>query len=58
MFKPWRWIRSSNEQAVANARAAAVECGRRRVERAEVEHYLDQRSLARGSTPRAAQHPA
>ena len=36
----WRWAAVSNERAVANARAAATECSRRRVERAEVEQYL------------------
>ena len=30
----------SNERAVANARAAATECSRLRVERAEVEQFL------------------
>jgi hypothetical protein len=40
----WRsarlWAVASNERAVANARAAATECSRARVERAEVEQYL------------------
>jgi hypothetical protein len=36
----WRWAATSNERAVANARAAATECSRRRVERAEVELFL------------------
>ena len=36
----WRWSTVSNERAVANARAAATECSRRRVERAEVEQFL------------------
>jgi hypothetical protein len=36
----WRWAAVSNERAVANAREAATECSRRRVERAEVEQYL------------------
>jgi hypothetical protein len=31
---------ASNERAVENARAAATECSRLRVERAEVERYL------------------
>ncbi len=30
----------SNEQAVANARMAAVECSRRRLEHAEVAQFL------------------
>ena len=36
----WRWAAVSNERAVANARAAATECSRLRVERAEVEQFL------------------
>ena len=36
----WRWAALSNERAVANARAAATECSRLRVERAEVEQFL------------------
>jgi len=34
------WARRSNEQAVANARAAATAAARRRVEAAEVAAYL------------------
>jgi hypothetical protein len=30
------WAAASNERAVANAREAAVECSRRRLERAEI----------------------
>ena len=37
---PHRWAVVSNERAVANARAAATECSRLRVERAEVEQFL------------------
>jgi hypothetical protein len=36
----WRWAVASNERAVANARVAATECSRLRVERAEVEQFL------------------
>jgi hypothetical protein len=36
----WRWAVTSNERAVANARAAATECSRRRGERAEVAQFL------------------
>ena len=36
----WRWAVASNERAVANARVAAAECSRARVERAEVEQFL------------------
>jgi hypothetical protein len=35
------WARRSNERAVANARGAATEASRRRVEAAEVAAYLD-----------------
>jgi hypothetical protein len=45
MWKPWRWTRSSNERAVANARAASIECSQRRVERAEVDLYLSQQAV-------------
>ena len=34
------WAVASNERAVSNARAAATECSRARVERAEVEQFL------------------
>jgi hypothetical protein len=40
----WRWAVASNERAVANARAAATECSRARVERAEVEQFLSARA--------------
>jgi hypothetical protein len=36
----WRWAVTSNDRAVASARAAATECSRRRLERAEVEQLL------------------
>jgi hypothetical protein len=36
----WSWAVASNERAKANARAAATECSRLRVERAEVEQLL------------------
>ena len=44
----WRWAVASNERAVANARAAATECSRARVERAEVEQFLSE--IARSSS--------
>jgi len=52
----WRWAAASNERAVANARAAATQCSRRRVERAEVEQFLveHQRSTVRVSAEVAA----
>jgi hypothetical protein len=37
-----RWAVASNERAVENARAAAVDCSRAMVERAEVELFLAQ----------------
>jgi len=37
----WQWAVASNETAVANARAAATECSRRRLERAEVDAFLE-----------------
>lgn len=40
----WRWAVASNERAVANARAAATECSRLRVERAEVDQFLSARA--------------
>ena len=40
MFKPWQWSRTSNQRAVDNARAAATELSRLRVEREDVEHFL------------------
>ena len=51
----WRWAAVSNERAVANARAAATECSRLRVERAEVEQFLVAYAAAPvGSTVEAA----
>ena len=43
MWKPWQWAGASNERAIANARAAATECGRIRLERTEVEQFLAER---------------
>ena len=40
MWNVWRWPVASNERAVANARVAATECARLRVERAETEQLL------------------
>lgn len=53
MFTPWRWGHTSNAVAVANAREAATELSRRRVERDEVELYL-----LRIGRHRPATHPA
>lgn len=40
-WKPWQLVTRSNDRAVANARLAATELCRLRLERAEVEPYLD-----------------
>ena len=52
MWKPWR--RLGNEQAIANARAGSVECSRRRLERAEVEIFIE----TRYPEPAPSRHPA
>ena len=50
-----RWAVASNERAVANARAAATECSRARLERAEVEQLLAELSRSTiEATARAA----
>ena len=54
MFTPWRWGRSSHAAAVKNARAAATELSRRRVERHEVELYLEARAGRRRTDRRLA----
>lgn len=51
---PVTWARSSNERAIGNARAAATELGRRRVERQEVELFL----AGRRAPAVAARRPA
>jgi len=48
--KPWEWASASHSAAIVNARSAAVELSRRRVEREEVELFLQGRSDARRST--------
>ncbi|WP_137292186.1 hypothetical protein [Nocardioides dongxiaopingii] len=54
------WAAASNEHAIENARAGATECGRRRVERAEVAHYLASRTPPAGSHvgTYGSEHPA
>ena len=49
----WRFGVRSNEQAVANARAASTDLSRRRVERDEVDLYLGRRyaDLPRRTAP-------
>ncbi len=41
MWNPWRWAAASNARAVINAREATTVCCRRRVERLEVEEFLE-----------------
>jgi hypothetical protein len=49
--RPWawgfEWGRASHATAIENARVAAVECSRARVERAEVELYVAELLAAR-----------
>ena len=48
------WARSSNDRAVANARAATTQLSRQRVEREEIELFLQERWGERaGSLPAA-----
>jgi hypothetical protein len=55
MWKPWAVARLvgslSHEGAVANARGAATELSRLRVERAEIELYVAQRAAERRPQP-------
>jgi hypothetical protein len=60
MWNVRTWATASNEQALANARSASTECGRRRVERDEVTLFLA--SLVAGddrhTAASVAEHPA
>ena len=47
------WATASNERALANARAAAVECSRRRLERAEVTQAVAELTAAYAGRPAA-----
>jgi hypothetical protein len=50
MWKPWSLVTRSHEGSLRNARLAATEAGRRRVERLEAEQYVarrDEERLAR-----------
>ena len=40
MWRPWDMVTRSNEGAVANARVAATELSRLRVERTEIDLFL------------------
>ena len=48
--KPWEWPSASHATAIENARAAATELSRQRIERDEVELFLARRSDARRAT--------
>jgi hypothetical protein len=52
------WATVSNERAVANARAGAVECSRRRLERAEVAQAVAELTAAYAVVPVAPAAPA
>jgi len=54
MWKPWRWAHGSHAAALDNARTAATELSRQRVERDAVELYLAERSAVVRSAPRRA----
>ena len=54
MITPWHWARASHGVALANARAAATEQSRRRVERDEVDLYLADRHDRGSAAPRPA----
>jgi hypothetical protein len=54
MWKPWELSTRSHARAVANARAAATELSRQRVERTEIELYLASRIADREPADRPA----
>ena len=54
MYWMWQWGARSNEQAVANARAATTTLSRLRVEREEVARFLRQRYAVGVTTPAVA----
>jgi hypothetical protein len=54
MWKPWQWPHGSHEAALANAREAATELSRRRIERDAVELYLAERHPVARTAPRHA----
>ena len=51
MWTPWSavagWARTSNATAVENARTAAVACSRARLERIEIELYVEELAARR-----------
>jgi hypothetical protein len=58
MRTPWQWATASNQRAISNARAATIDCSRRRVERAEVAQYLASVPAPLAGPTHGAQHPA
>ena len=52
------WATASNERALANARAASVECSRRRLERAEVAQAVAELTAAYAARPAVRTAPA
>ena len=52
------WAAASNQRALANARAAAVECSRRRLERAEVAQAVAELTAAYAAVPAAPAYSA
>ena len=58
MWKPWHWAAQSNESAVGNARGAATRLSRLRVERQEIELFLQQHRTVPAAARRAARRPA
>jgi hypothetical protein len=58
LWKPWQWARSSNQSALANARAGAIELGSRRLERAEVDLFLAEHRDVRAAAGHTTHRPA
>jgi hypothetical protein len=54
MWKPWRWAHGSHAAALDNAREAATELSRQRLERDAVELYLAERAAVVRLAPRHA----
>lgn len=54
MVRFWLWSRVSNQRAVGNARAAATELSRQRIERDDVAIFLAQLEERRTLGPRTA----
>jgi hypothetical protein len=55
MWTPWSavtaWGRASNSTAVENARGAAIGCSRARLERVEIELYVEELAARRERPP-------